>query len=159
MIKENSDYLTQIQHLKQMKLMEEFYHHNETFTYDVYKKILGCYMERYGVGENELYDEFEDGEKDINWFIDDYLNGLLTYLRFEDEITSICLGDVFHTFTKTMSTKFIIARYYGINIQSNDEYLEFRDKLNDEDLEEFYSVLTSNGIKVDGHTLVGVEFD
>ena len=80
-------------------------------------------------------------------------------MRFKDEITTICLGNILHPFVETMIVRFVIARYYGVHVQFEDEYLAFRDKLNNEDLSEFYSRLTSHGIKVDGHTLVGVEFD
>lgn len=162
MRKENTEFKTQMLNLHQMKLVEKFYLHlPKDYNYDVYGKILDGYKERYDVDEEELFEEFkdEDGEQDINYFLDDYLSGLFSYLRFKDEITTICLGNVLHPFVETMIVRFIIARYYGLHVQFEDEYLNFRDNLSDEDLNEFYSRLTSHGIKVDGHTLAGVEFD
>ena len=159
-MKEPQDFTTLMKCLDTMKFIERRYFHGlNDPSNDIFDELFDGVMDRRGLDEEELMDEFKDDPSHFNLFLDDYLDVIVAFISYRHAMYRVVLGFEVHKELEATLVRFIIARYYGIHIQFENEYLIFRDNLSDEELNEFYACLNSRGIKVDGHTLVGVEFD
>lgn len=152
----NQNYKALAQCLETMRVIERRYLNSDTSIFD---ELFDGLIDRRGIDEEYLIKDFKEDLDYFNFFLDDYLDVISSFISFRRTMFTITLAIENHPQLEGTFARFIIARNYGVIIDSNDEYIEFRDKLNDKELEEFYAILTSRGIKIDGHTLVGVDFD